>query len=107
MTTPEGKVKAKVNKILSQYDGVYRFMPVPTGYGMTTLDYLLCVHGRFVAIETKTRGKDLTPRQQQTRAAIEAAGGIVLRIDEDNMSELVGVLDQLTGKNNGHYRIAA
>jgi hypothetical protein len=55
--TPEGKVKAAVNKVLARYKKIYRFMPVPYGYGESSLDYLICVNGRFVAIETKAPGK--------------------------------------------------
>jgi hypothetical protein len=58
-------------------------MPVQSGYGTPALDYLCCVHGRFIAIETKVKGKHLTPRQEATRAAIEAAGGTVLVVDDD------------------------
>lgn len=100
MPTPEGRVKNSVKNLLSKYCGVYAFWPVQTGLGASTLDCLLSVHGRFVSIETKTRGKKLTPRQEQTKAAIEEAGGIVLRIDEDNLAELAGVLDRLTVRKN-------
>lgn len=80
--TPEGRVKNEVNKGLKEIERVWRFMPVSTGYGLPSLDYLLCVGGRFVAIETKVKGKKLTPRQELTKGAIEAAGGIVLVVDD-------------------------
>ena len=32
--------------------------------------------------ETKAKGKKLTPRQEQTKADIEAAGGLVLVVDD-------------------------
>jgi hypothetical protein len=81
--TPEGRVKAKVNKVLKTFPRLWKFMPVQTGYGLPALDYLLCVGGRFIAIETKVKGKTLTPRQLDTKAAIEAAGGIVCIVDDD------------------------
>lgn len=82
--TPEGRVKAKINKALKAM-GVdcWRFMPVQSGYGTPALDYLLCIRGRFVAIEAKKPGGKLTPLQEGTKAAMEAAGGIVLVIDND------------------------
>lgn len=86
--TPEGKVKAKVKKaLLALGDDCWRFMPVQTGYGAPALDFLMAVRGRFVAIETKAPGKSLTPMQETTKAAIEAAGGIVLIVwDEDTLA---------------------
>lgn len=93
-TTPEGKIKKKVNAALRQLGAdVYRFMPVQSGFGMQTLDYLLSVRGRFVAIETKAPGKKLTPLQEGTKAAIEAAGGIVLVVyDEPTLAIAMNIL---------------
>jgi hypothetical protein len=82
-STPEGKVKAKVNKMLAEIPRCYRFMPVQNGMGTPGLDYYLCINGHFVAIETKTPGKDLTPRQKGTRQQIEDAGGLVLVVKDD------------------------
>src|ERR1700675_5017225 len=81
--TPEGKVKAKVNRALYNWDHVYKFMPVQMGFGAATLDYLISVNGYFLGIETKAPGKKPTDRQLQTMAQIVAAGGTVLVIDGD------------------------
>lgn len=86
--TPEGRVKKMVKKALDMLgEDCWRFMPVQTGFGSPALDYLLCIRQRFVAIETKAPGKKLTPLQEGTKAAIEAAGGIVLVVwDEDSLA---------------------
>jgi len=86
--TPEGRVKAKVTKALKLMGkDCWRFMPVQSGYGSAALDYLLCIRGRFVAIETKAPGNKLTAMQEGTKAAMEAAGGIVLVVwDEDSLA---------------------
>lgn len=86
--TPEGRVKKMVKKALDTLGAdCWRFMPVQTGYGSPALDYLLAIRGRFVAIETKAPGKILTPLQEGTKAAIEAAGGIVLVVwDEGSLA---------------------
>lgn len=81
--TPEGKVKAKVNRLLDRH-GAYRFMPVQTGYGARTLDYLLCHRSRFLAVETKAPGKKPTRIQKLCMEKIEAAGGKVFLIDGVN-----------------------
>lgn len=64
---------------------MYRFKPVQNGMGAPGLDYYCCANGLFVAIETKVLGKNLTPRQETTKAQIERAGGrvFVVRSKED------------------------
>lgn len=81
--TPEGKIKAKVNKVLARYPESYRFMPVPSGYGLSSLDYLVCHCGLFCAIETKAPGGKPTDRQKKIIAEIESAGGRTFVIDGD------------------------
>jgi hypothetical protein len=88
--TPEGKVKASVNRLLSRYKSLYRFMPVPGGFGASSLDYLICAKGQFVAIETKAPGKKPTDRQKLVIGQIRRAGGTVFVIDGEN-----GELEQL------------
>lgn len=83
MPTPEGKVKAAVSRILDRHrPHVYRFMPVQGGFGSSSLDYLVCAYGRFVAIETKAPGKKPTKRQELVASLIGQAGGIVFIIDD-------------------------
>ncbi len=89
--TPEGKIKALVKRALDKTPH-YRFMPVQNGMGAPGLDFFCCINGTFVAIETKAPGKTLTPRQETTVAAIEAANGVVFIVDckedIDRMMEL-------------------
>ena len=80
-TVREKTVKNKVGKLLKKYE-CYWFMPVQSGYGSATLDYLGTHKGRFFAIETKAPGKSPTARQELTMALINAAGGAVFVIGE-------------------------
>lgn len=83
--TPEGKIKAMVKKSIDSLIAtgvVWDFMPVQNGMGKQGLDFFFCVNGRFVAIETKTKGKKLTPVQTMTKASIERAGGKVFLVDD-------------------------
>lgn len=69
MTTPEGKIKNKVNKVLKEF-GVYGHMPVKTLYGAKSVDYhcVVGVNGLALAffIETKKPGEpNVTPLQEQ------------------------------------------
>lgn len=82
-TTPEGKVKREVSAILKGDANTYYFMPVPGGYGESTLDYVGCNAGRWFAIETKAPGKKPTDRQKMIASMMERAGGKVFVIDGD------------------------
>ena len=80
--TPEGKVKAAIRETLRKYgDVVYVYMPVPGGYGRTTLDYIGIADGVGFAIEAKRKGGKPTQRQETIIAQIKAAGGRVFVID--------------------------
>ena len=88
MHGPEYKVKEKLKDHLRK-QGAYWFMPVQTGYGATSLDFLCCSLGEFVAYECKARGGKLTPRQELVARQINAAGGnvFVVTLDEDGELE--------------------
>lgn len=79
----EERVKGRVKKLLKKY-GAYYFMPVQSGFGAASLDFLGCHQGRFFAVETKAPGKHLTARQELIQQMIEAVGseGIVFVIGE-------------------------
>ena len=82
MSTPESKVKGQLKRALDKaFPLHYRFMPVQQGLGASTLDYLCCIGGLFIAIETKAPGKKLTPRQTIVAEEITEAGGFVFLID--------------------------
>lgn len=97
--TPEGKIKSKFNKKLLQLsaaypDRIFRRMPVTRGMGGPLLDYILCIAGRFVAVEAK-RDKDhsMTTQQINTMHEIEQAGGRVFLIyDDDTINYTVETL---------------
>ena len=72
--TPEAKVKRKVSSLLRGAKECYYFMPVQTGYGSPTLDYLGSSKGRAFAIETKAPGKKLTARQAVIKKEMDDAG---------------------------------
>lgn len=117
--TPEGKVKAMVRKVLeefseqvaindppplrsrSYYPALKQFWPVPSGFGASDLDCLVCYFGRYIAIETKAPGKHPTPRQQLTIAQTTAAGGLVMVIDgEKGCHELRVILQGIKDASN-------
>ena len=74
--------KAKVKRILNRAEAYY-FMPVQTGYGLPTLDFLCFHRGRGFAIETKAPGKKPTRRQEAIIHDIQLSEAKVFVIDGD------------------------
>jgi len=82
MATPESKVKAEVKKVIAEFGSkIDQFWPVPSGFGESHLDCILCANGFFVAIETKAPGKKPTPRQVYRAKTTVDASGFALVID--------------------------
>ena len=96
-TTPEGKVKAKVKKILDTY-GAYYFMPATGGYGKSGVpDIVGCYKGFFFAIECKAGKGKTTALQEKNLNAIVATGGLAAVINEDNIeytTTLMNLIDK-------------
>ena len=88
MATPEGRVKQKIDAALKKLACCYYFKPVQSGLGSKTLDYLLCINGRFIAIEAKALGKWYTPLQEEHAGQIRAAGGLVYLVDGPHSLEI-------------------
>ena len=94
--TPEGKVKAKVRKMLTEA-GVYYAMPVTGGFGNSGVpDFLICAQGVFAAIECKANGGKPTALQRKHMGEIEKAGGFAVVIDEKNLDTLKEWLVMIT-----------
>lgn len=79
----ERDVKKRVSALLSlamEHEPIYVWMPVITGFGKRSLDYICCVKGQFVAIETKATGEWLRPDQRQRARDILKSGARVFII---------------------------
>ena len=86
--TPEGKVKAKVRRILDA-NGVYYFMPATGGYGRSGVpDIVGCWDGNFFVIECKAGNNTTTALQDIELRKITQAGGIALIINETNITDV-------------------
>lgn len=74
--TPEGKIKARVDRLLHQYK-IWFYSPQAGPYGRAGIpDRIAIVRGQFVGIEVKAdRTKKPTALQRKCMAMIEAAGG--------------------------------
>jgi len=93
--TPEKKVKSKVVIQLKEL-GAYYFYPVTSGYGASGVpDIVACLKGRFIGIECKANGNKPTALQQMNLDQIAAQGGIALVIDETNVNQLKGMIENV------------
>jgi len=84
--------------LLRSIPDLYYFMPVPSGYGESSLDYLGSFRGRFFAVETKAPGKKPTDRQNMIIERIRKSGGAVFIIDGD----ITELKNWLTNTENHH-----
>lgn len=110
-TTPEGKVKAAVKKLLHSMDvmpvpvlmphqDIY-FMPPTGGVGASgQSDFLLCIRGYFAAVEAKsmyTRAsrKGPTALQRQFLTSVTNAHGATLVVNEMNLDDVRALVQRL------------
>jgi hypothetical protein len=94
MKTPEGKVKDAIKAYLKSI-GAWYAMPMGTGWGRSGIpDFLVCHRGKLLGIEAKAPGKrgNTTPLQDREIAAIQAAGGIAIVVDD--VSQLATILEK-------------
>lgn len=87
--TPEGRVKKDVKAWLVKRRAYY-YMPVSNGMGRVGApDFIVCLGGRFVGIETKAPGKrgKATPNQLREIEWINRAGGYAIVVDDVSQLE--------------------
>ena len=93
--TPEAKVKKKVVAVLKQHKA-YFFYPVTGGYGRSGVpDIIVCYNGCFIGMECKAGTNKPTPLQEKNLKDIQAAGGVSLVVNEDNISTVGEILQNL------------
>ena len=85
MATPESKVKKKISAYLNELPMTWYNMPVPSGYGRPTLDYIGAVNGYAFAIEAKAPGEKPTPRQEATMEEMRKGRVAVFAVDMDRL----------------------
>jgi Holliday junction resolvase len=95
--TPEGRIKAKVTKILRE-EGVYYFFPATHGYGRSGVpDIVCCVAGKFLGIECKAGKNKPTALQVHEIEQIRRAGGAAVVVNEDNWDLVREIIRKLKG----------
>lgn len=84
--TPEGKVKAKLDKMLKEFEpDLWFFAPQSGIYGRSGVpDRIACYYGRFYGIECKAGNtRQLTDLQVATMQKILGAGGHCWTVVDD------------------------
>ena len=95
MATPEKAVKTKVKAVLES-EGVYYFMPPANGYGRAGVpDFICCINGLFMAIETKAGGNKPTALQIREIETIRRNNGVAVVVDETNWDMLRDMIRRL------------
>lgn len=109
MATPEGKVKAKVDKLLSQYKSELWFFSPQSGiYGKAGIpDRIACYRGHLIGIEVKAdRTKKPTPHQKHCMAQIERAGGRCFVVyDDETLKDVEDYLSVIKDMRTNDARI--
>lgn len=86
----ERDVKNAVKKVLAKYgDQIWYFMPVQSGFGTHGVpDFVCCVGGVFLTIETKYGGNDLSEWQKRQIDSIQKASGAHLTVWENTVDRV-------------------
>lgn len=96
--TPEGKVKDAVKQILDNTPECWYFMPVQNGMGQMGIpDFICCVRGKFLGIETKSTktSRKLTALQARQIQLIQTASGTAVVVNEDNLHDLERIVKEI------------
>lgn len=103
MTTPEGRVKKNIDRVLQSFPFVHAFKPVQTGLGAAGVDYHCTARLGNMAlaffIEAKKPGEEPTTRQANfLRDRKEKQKAQTFVIDDDpSIDHVTGGLDELVG----------
>ena len=99
----ENHVKAEVRKILAKAEA-WSLMHVPVGYGKQGApDFLICLRGRMVGLETKFRTNRISAHQARELTAIHKAGGVALIVNEGGLLLLERLITELV--RNPQYKL--
>lgn len=98
--TPEGKVKERVKKVLTER-GAFWYMPMGTAiYSRKGIpDFLVCYKGYFISIETKAGNNKPSKLQEYEMDNIFRALGTTLVINETNLQDIIHVLEVIDNEN--------
>lgn len=93
--TPEGKLKKQIDKLLKSYGKhIWYFKPVSSGMGKHGVpDYIICIRGKFLAVEAKADGGKTTALQELQLRQIGEAGGYPMVVYPATLEHLRHVIE--------------
>ena len=85
----EAWVKKEVKKIFAEYGCPSPYMPAASIYGKAGgADFIECMFGYYVAIETKKFGNAQTELHKKFMLGVQARGGTYLLVYESNLQDV-------------------
>jgi len=94
--TNEAGVKEEIKKILNRTPDCWWYMPVQTGYGVHGIpDFITCIRGSLVAIETKFGRNKLSAWQEKQRDKIMKAKGAYFVVNENSVDNFAAFVEFL------------
>ena len=104
MRTPEGKVKARIKKLLKECN-IYYVMPVTGGFGNSGApDFLICMKGTFVGVECKAGKNRMTKLQEQNSEHILDSGGLFFLVNEDTFERFEALIRHTYEDSHGRNK---
>lgn len=92
-------IESDVKKALKAFlkaKGAWYFMPVPTGRGRRTVDFLICYRGYFIACETKNPSVNKpTPLQGLDLYNVRQAGGYAILENSTGLESIRAVFREI------------
>jgi hypothetical protein len=97
MSTPEGKVKEWVDKLMKEwFPGCWRYCPPGGRFGKNgEPDRLYLWSGIFIAIETKVPGNPATPLQLLRLRTIAANGGVAAVVSGKDLDKMMRIRNEV------------
>ena len=76
--------------------GAWWVMHVPVGYGKDGVpDFVACINGRVVAVETKHRTNTASAAQLRELKEVVASGGVGIVVNEECLDDLWEIVQQV------------
>lgn len=93
---PETRFKQKVQKLLDLIPGLWR-VKIQQKSLRGIPDMLVCINGRFIALELKVGKNKPDPLQEYTMRSITLAGGYAWEVTPKNLEKSIAQIQNIGG----------
>lgn len=93
---PETRFKQKVQKILDLIPGLWH-VKIQQKALRGIPDMILCINGKFIALELKVGKNKSDPLQEYTMRAITLAGGYAWEVTPKNLEKTIAQIQNIGG----------